>query len=280
MTARPRILIGVDLNVPGHGWLAARAAPFALRTQAQVDVIYVGEATDSGRKRLEEHLRQDFVDEIRGEALMRAGKAEEVLVELSADYDVLVVGPREPGALERMLKGTMAQRVLRGARCPVLVPRSAGPTDRPWRVLAGLDLNGPHRQRVLTDAGRWAARLGGGKVDGVYAMAESLPPIKRKDVRALAEKEWAASREPVRQSIATMMADCVPEEVRGEALVRRGEAEDVLATMSADYDLIVVGNRSRAGLGRLLLGTVAQNVVRSAHCDVLTLPTAQYELAG
>jgi nucleotide-binding universal stress UspA family protein len=38
------------------------------------------------------------------------------------------------------------------------------------------------------------------------------------------------------------------------------------------YDLIVMGTHGRTGLSRALLGSVAERVVRSAPCAVLTVP--------
>ncbi len=38
-----------------------------------------------------------------------------------------------------------------------------------------------------------------------------------------------------------------------------------------DYDLVVIGTHGRSGLGRLLLGSVAENVVRHAPCPVLVV---------
>jgi nucleotide-binding universal stress UspA family protein len=48
-----------------------------------------------------------------------------------------------------------------------------------------------------------------------------------------------------------------------EAILR--EAEEVRA------DLIVMGRSGRSGLGRLLLGSVVEAVMRQAHCPVLTV---------
>jgi nucleotide-binding universal stress UspA family protein len=39
-------------------------------------------------------------------------------------------------------------------------------------------------------------------------------------------------------------------------------------------DLIVMGTHGRTGLGRALLGSVAEDVLRRAHCPVMTLKTA------
>lgn len=46
----------------------------------------------------------------------------------------------------------------------------------------------------------------------------------------------------------------------GDDIVERARA--------ADVDVIVIGTRGRTGLSRLLLGSVAERVVRRAHCDV------------
>ena len=55
-----------------------------------------------------------------------------------------------------------------------------------------------------------------------------------------------------------------------ETTVRRGdprtEIEDDAKTW--DADLIVVGSHGRTGLSRWLLGSVAEHVVRHAHCSV------------
>ena len=55
------------------------------------------------------------------------------------------------------------------------------------------------------------------------------------------------------------------------ALVHFAEREDV--------DLIVMGTHGRSGLTRLLMGSVAEAVVRRAHCPVLTLKQPAPQLA-
>jgi nucleotide-binding universal stress UspA family protein len=45
-------------------------------------------------------------------------------------------------------------------------------------------------------------------------------------------------------------------------------------------DLIVLGTHGRTGLGRLLLGSVAEQVVRGARCPVLTVRLLPPEPSG
>jgi nucleotide-binding universal stress UspA family protein len=52
----------------------------------------------------------------------------------------------------------------------------------------------------------------------------------------------------------------------------RGTVETEIVELAArgEFDLIVVGTHGRTGLGHLLLGSVAERVVRMASCPVLT----------
>ena len=45
-----------------------------------------------------------------------------------------------------------------------------------------------------------------------------------------------------------------------------------------DIDMIVVGTHGRGGLAHVLLGSVAEKVVRKAPCPVLTVRTSDHRL--
>jgi nucleotide-binding universal stress UspA family protein len=63
--------------------------------------------------------------------------------------------------------------------------------------------------------------------------------------------------------------------VRVEYRLREGDiAREILdAAEETPCDLIVMGTHGRTGLSRLLMGSVAEQVVRSAPCPVLTVKT-------
>lgn len=56
-------------------------------------------------------------------------------------------------------------------------------------------------------------------------------------------------------------------------LLREGIAADVIPATAVDIgaDLIVMGTHGRKGPQHLLLGSIAERVVRTAHCPVLTV---------
>jgi nucleotide-binding universal stress UspA family protein len=59
----------------------------------------------------------------------------------------------------------------------------------------------------------------------------------------------------------------VPVETRSQI----GSAWDEIVRTAREYDLVVMGTHGRTGLRHLFLGSVAEKVVRHAHCPVLTV---------
>jgi len=59
----------------------------------------------------------------------------------------------------------------------------------------------------------------------------------------------------------------------GQVLLKTGDARDVIdqTALELGCDLIVMGCHGRRGISRALLGSVAETVVRSAPCPVLTV---------
>jgi nucleotide-binding universal stress UspA family protein len=62
----------------------------------------------------------------------------------------------------------------------------------------------------------------------------------------------------------------------GEVMLRTGDARDVIvrACQEVGADLIVMGTHGRRGVSRALLGSVAESIVRTAPCPVLTIRKA------
>jgi nucleotide-binding universal stress UspA family protein len=61
--------------------------------------------------------------------------------------------------------------------------------------------------------------------------------------------------------------------IRHKELIEQGEVVEVISKLVRKYDidLIVIGTCGRKGLGKLLLGSVAEEVFRNAECPVLTV---------
>ncbi|MDP9441251.1 MAG: universal stress protein, partial [Actinomycetota bacterium] len=55
--------------------------------------------------------------------------------------------------------------------------------------------------------------------------------------------------------------------------VLRGSAADALARMAEGADLLVVGSNGRGALTGVLLGSVAQQLLRDSPCPVVAVPS-------
>jgi len=68
----------------------------------------------------------------------------------------------------------------------------------------------------------------------------------------------------------------------GQTLLKTGDARDMINQTAKELgcDLIVMGTHGRRGISRALLGSIAETVVRSAPCPVLTIRPHQGPHAG
>jgi nucleotide-binding universal stress UspA family protein len=83
------------------------------------------------------------------------------------------------------------------------------------------------------------------------------------DLRARADEQLRAEQERCRKASVTATA----EQVEGVPYAE-------IVKLSSEADLVVMGTHGRTGLPRLVLGSVAERVVRLAKSPVLTVPAA------
>src|SRR6185436_866473 len=206
---------------------------------------------------------------IADEILQRAG---------SLQADLLVVGSHRQSTLERVLLGSTAAAIVRHARLPVLVARrSAGR----GKVVAATDLSLgslPALRAAAEEARRRQARL-------VAVHALDLPPSAQGLGGAAVvpappddPRSPSAQRQQAEQRLTAFLQKA---EVSAEPVVAEGAAATSVVALAeqSGVELVVVGTHSKGRLQRVLLGSVADAIVRKAPCSVLTVPavTAQVD---
>jgi nucleotide-binding universal stress UspA family protein len=141
------------------------------------------------------------------------------------------------------------------------------------RALVGIDLvDGKSAERVLGQAAKFAAKLGAtldvAYIDGV-PYAEAL--VRDPAVRSMLEAEAKKMRAEHEEHLNTLVSG-LPAPVRGKPVTRYGyDAADAMVELAADYDVLMVATHGRKGFGRLLLGSVAERIVRFAPIPTLVL---------
>jgi nucleotide-binding universal stress UspA family protein len=210
---------------------------------------------------------------VRVEVEVREGAPAQVILQCAAELraDLLVVGSHGRGGFEKWVLGSVTERVLRKARCPVLtVPARgalpAGPalfgtvlwaTDFSGAATAalpyGVALAGPDRARLLLVHVTSHAPQPG---------PPGAPPDLATELQQRA-REW--------------LCGAVPEDARRrlavEAIVTAGKAHREIVRIAAEAgaQLIVMGAQGADALDHLIFGSTAQRVLRSAPCPVLTV---------
>jgi nucleotide-binding universal stress UspA family protein len=97
------------------------------------------------------------------------------------------------------------------------------------------------------------------------------------DVDAHAESGWVLRpREAVDATLASAAAVFAAAGVEADLYAQRGDPADAILDVAEERgaDLIIVGNRGRAGAKRFLLGSVPNRISHHAPCAVLIIRTA------
>lgn len=189
------------------------------------------------------------------------------------EADAIVVGSRGHGALSSMVLGSVSAEVIDLADRPVLVVRS----DRLRGVVLGVD-GSAGADRAIDLVLDW--RPFRSTPIHVVAVAPSLYPwwVGMAEAGGVSTVPELMASEEATRADEEVLVQRIVERLAAAGLastgsVRDGDAADQLirAVEATGSDLIVVGTRGRTGLTRLVLGSVARNVVTHALCSVLVV---------
>jgi nucleotide-binding universal stress UspA family protein len=191
----------------------------------------------------------------------------------SLQADLIVMGTHGFSGFERFMLGSVAEKVLRKAACPVLtVPPAAASTARvPYtRLLCPVDFSASSLEALrfaFSLAQESDARLTILHVFDWPADDELL--VERFDAPAFR----AAVEAQARERLEGLVTDDVRVWCKPETKVGYGKPyRQILTVAEADaVDLIVMGVRGRNPLDLTLFGSTTNHVVRRAPCPVLTL---------
>jgi nucleotide-binding universal stress UspA family protein len=192
--------------------------------------------------------------------------------------DLIVLGTHGRSGLPRLVLGSVAERVLRQAPCPVLtVPAHAPePADRPTfkRIVCATDFSA-HASRALEYAASLAQEADAVlTVAHIFELQGALPEHWRTVLTPPAVQEELRTLEAERQE---RLEHAVPAAVRTyctvETAMRGGTPYREILRLAAEReaDLIVLGVHGRNPADVLFFGSTANHVVRAAECPVLTI---------
>lgn len=141
------------------------------------------------------------------------------------------------------------------------------------RILVPVDFS-PHSDRALRYAASLARRLGASLellhvVEDPFATGAWSSEVYVPNVTELLDSMIADARRRL-EDLKDIVA---PEGVPISTVVLKGRPAPTILehAKNGQFDLVVMGTHGRTGLAHLLMGSVAEAVVRRAPCPVLTL---------
>jgi nucleotide-binding universal stress UspA family protein len=232
---------------------------------------------DQARHRAE--LTLDTLEDVGGrKCTVMANSTAHGLQRLAEDRHaaLLAVGATHRGPAGRLLPGSVAERLLQGAPCPVLVvPAAAGGT--PVRsITVAYDLR-PEAQAALDHAVGLAGQLGARlTLINIFEPSVAYPgagaALSAEDFEEDARREIEGL---IREKTAELLAA-----LDTRVSVYAGPPSVILEQAARDgVDLLVAGSRGYGPVRSVLMGSVSRHLVDHAPCPVMIVPRVAAERA-
>ena len=292
------ILIPTDGSDPAEA-AARRGFDLATQCDANVHILSVADSSiaagagysgdsPSIRKRLRElssrraaSLRDSAAERgIGATAAVREGIPAKEIVTYAAEHDIdaIAIGTSGRGNVGRAVVGSVADKVVRTASVPVVTINSKATTPGPVDSVL-----------VPTDGSETAAKAARAGFDFAAEVAATVHLLSvidtdRSMLSALSDRDGASDeslRETSADTLDALAADARKRGLDVETAITEGTPADGIAdyVKSEAVDLIAMGTTGRGGFDRLLLGSVTDEVVRTASVPVLTIRAGTDELS-
>lgn len=201
---------------------------------------------------------------VKASIVLRDGHpADEILrVAREKGVDLMAMSTEGRGGVRRLIAGSVAESVLRQAEVPVLLTRPGIPVHD-WKTIA-VALDGSARaEEILPEVVRLARTLNA-TVEVLQAAQPVIAAAAGESVVVLPPADPMPYLQGIVERIKAQGVKAVPVGLEGPA------AEAVVKRLKdAGTSLLCLTTHGRSGLQRLLLGSVAESIVRHAPCPVL-----------
>lgn len=191
------------------------------------------------------------------------------IVEASQEYDIIVMGTTGRTGMTHLILGSVASKVVRSSRSPVIVIRAGSTSSFKCEKML-----------IATDGGDSSIRSVRHGLSLAKAFGASVTALcVSDDIRMTVESKLGESR-LANAAVNDVIAEGRKLDLKVEPKIISGSPAEVIVEASDEYDILVMGTHGRKGLAHFRLGSVAEAVIRTAKCPVMTVSssTTQHQL--
>lgn len=286
-----KLLVPVDFS--DHSKFAAQQAmSIAEVCRAQVYMLHVGEGAEASASRLCQFVNDlEYDRRLPLKRFVAQGAPDNVILSTARRLrpDAIVMGHRDLSGLRNLMKGSVAEKVLREATSPVLVIKQQEQQDFSGYVLPQLrSIRGAFQaDKILVpldfspaskQAFRYAVYLASRYNSTIYTL--TVFDKKYKEVGDDHKKHTSIILHGRKIQLWKAFPDLLhsaPGYQRDETRIKRivvdGDPFSKIESLTAkkEIDLVIMGTNGRTGLEHFLIGSVAEKVIRSLDCPVMTI---------
>jgi nucleotide-binding universal stress UspA family protein len=194
------------------------------------------------------------------------------------DIDLVVMGTHGRRGVQRMLLGSVTEEVVRKAPCPVLTVRTDAedaPKQAIRRILVPVDFS--EASEIAVQHAKEIAQTYGAEIDLLHVVEEVVYPSAYGVEPPYVPSQDVVTR--VEKALGSMAREDIGyEHVQISARIGYAPLTILDHVESNDIDLIVLATHGRTGLDRMLLGSVAERVIRRAPTPVFIVKPDQKSL--
>ncbi len=214
--------------------------------------------------------------------VVRFGKPFIEIIQVAKEkkVDLLAMGTHGRAGMDRVILGSVAERVVRKAGCPVMVIRGRKYVGFK-RIIVPIDFSDCSRKALEYAAA--TARAHKSKLTILHIYEESfVEPY----VNAANSEEEANEIIKEIERVNEIKYDEFLKTVdlggvEYEKLLKKGipETEIVEIAREQQANLIVMGTHGRSGIRHILIGSTAEEVVRTVHCDIIIVKPEKFNFS-
>ncbi|HEX9654573.1 MAG TPA: universal stress protein [bacterium] len=190
------------------------------------------------------------------------------------DIDLIVMGTQGLRGLSHLLMGSVAEEVVRLARCPVFTIREKKDPqalEDLERILAPIDFS-DHSKKSLSYA-KEIAKHYSAKLQILHVIEENVHPAFYASGKTSIFELIPNIKDKSEQALKQLLTDAPGPQVAAEITVVEGRASQEIVKFGEKHgsDLVVIATHGLTGIEHLLIGSVTEKVVRMASCPVFTV---------